>query len=348
MKEPYKIKDTKLQYYAYRWPRLFSGLNLLLCPIMCGCFYCWTTPRDQLASDLRYDGPTVNERMSDMHFARHGRKFRRRNSLSIDKPVGKLPQILKRQKKPSNQYLSPLFAKLPYEIRIQIYEIVLSDTGAVCIYTVPITIHNDRFHRLEATDCLLYLGTQPSQQELDRFGSSPMKSVRLNRAVLQTCRLVYSEALPLLYVYNQFVFNDLRHLVAFSHTIPQTHFEHIRSIRLEYDERQWQWSGRFDKRTFAKPLREPMQDSFRVIRSLRRLRSIYILFKVHTDGGDDNFPRPDVKVIMKDLHEYHEKVRGATYIQCKVHLLVYVWPELYHQSTEPGLIEIKEDGMSER
>src|SRR6478735_1064626 len=129
MKEPYKIKDLKLQYHAYRWRRLFICLNILLYPFTYRCFYCWTILRDHLASDMRYDGPPVNERMSDMHFAQQRRKFRRRSSLSIDKPCGKVPNFFKIQKRTSIQALWPLLAKLPYEIRIQIYDNALSDTG---------------------------------------------------------------------------------------------------------------------------------------------------------------------------------------------------------------------------
>ncbi|KAF2438420.1 hypothetical protein P171DRAFT_491091 [Karstenula rhodostoma CBS 690.94] len=350
MEEPYGgIKDTKLQYYAYRWPTLFTGLNLLLCPFTCGRFDCWITPEYRPPNGMiYYHGPPVNERMSDMHFVRQGRKLRRRNSLSIEKPVGKIRQTLKILKKPFNQHLSPLFAKLPYEIRIQIYEKALSDTGAVCIYTAPITDDWDSFHKLRAADGLLHLGIQPSPQYMTRISSGLMgriESYHLSIALLQTCRLLYSEALPLLYSYNQFVFNDPRRLVALSHSIPRTHFEHIRSIWLDCSKLGWRTYGPgpnrgYYMRTFVTPSLVPIQEFLCVIRILRELRSIYILFSIR---NDDSRPRVEIGWILKDFQEYHGKIRGATYTRCKAHLLVYVWPELVHHNTERGLIEMEGD-----
>jgi hypothetical protein len=305
-------------------------------------------PKDQLFSDMRYDGLPLNERMADMHFARQGRKFRRRNSLSIDKPIGKLRQTLKGQRKPSNQHLSPLFAKLPYEIRIEIFKQVLLDTtGAVFIHTIPFTNDYESFHTLRIKACEPDLGTPPSLDDLDRVGPGVLNMPGLDTVLLRTCRAVYSEALPLLYSQIQFIFRNPRHLIAFSHTIPRAHLEHIRSVRLDFSKLSSVYVREYRRSiiTFKTPLLQPMQESFRIIRLMRQLRSCYILFRI---SSDYLWIDPEVGVILKDLQEYYERIRGATYTQCKVHLLVYenfVGMELVHQNTERGLLEMEKDDI---
>jgi diadenosine tetraphosphatase ApaH/serine/threonine PP2A family protein phosphatase len=153
-----------------------------------------------------------------------------------------------------------------------------------------------------------------------------------------------------LYSQTQFIFRNPRHLIAFSHTIPQTHLGHIRSLRLDFSKLSSVYvrESRHSIITFKTPLLQPMQESLRIIRLMRHLRSCYILFRISTDYL---WLDPEVGAILKDLQEYHERIRGATYTQCRVHLLVYenfVGMELVHQSTERGLIEIEEDGLSEK
>ncbi|KAJ4356760.1 uncharacterized protein N0V89_004796 [Didymosphaeria variabile] len=285
-----------------------------------------------------HNGLSVDERMSDLHFARQGRKFNRRNTLSTEKPGGgKVKEILSHHKRTSSQHLSPLFAKLPYEIRTRIFQQALFDTGAVFIDTVPITSHRGSLHKLRVRACELELGTPPGLGDLYKVSPSHlMRKSRVDTALLRTCRLVYKETLPMLYAQTRFVFKDPRHLVAFSHSIPRTHFEHIRSIRLDFSEISKAYQS--DNRTFVTPFLEPMQEFLGVVRLMRRLRSIYIVFRI---AKHMRVPRSEVDILLEDMQEYQERIIGATFEQCETHLLVFFWAKLVHQRVERGLLEVE-------
>ncbi|KAF1970948.1 hypothetical protein BU23DRAFT_570217 [Bimuria novae-zelandiae CBS 107.79] len=348
--EPYQIKDTAIKYYAYKHSTLFGVLNCLLCPLTYGCFWCWTTPEDQRTRDMIYDGLPVYERMADMHFAREGRKINCRNSLSDVKPVGRFSQAFRRQKELSEQTRSPLFSKLPYEIRREIFkdvlfdtrvvfsdrEGILLDTRSVLIDTIPINPDKwDSFHKIRVQTCHLNLGGP-----IDSVVTG--HKVRLDLSLLLTCRLAYMETLPMLYAQTQFVFNDPKHLVAFSRSIPQTHFAHIRSIHMGFRkatafQENCASTGEFVKyRTFVVPLRRPMKEYCEVIRSMPRLNSVYIAFRAtaRVRVRDAQFQK-----MLHEMQEYHGKIRGATTTGCRVHLYVWRMEELVYQTSDRGLIE---------
>lgn len=338
LEEPYQIKDSTVKYYAYKHPRVFACLNLLLCPLTCGLFWCWTTPLDRVVSDMRYDGLPVHKRMADTHFAREGRKVNRRNSLSDLKPVGRFTPMFKRKKQASEQTQSALFSKLPVEIRVEIFKQVLFDTGAVCIDTVR--INPDvwySFHKIRARDCNVKHSILPGHDNSDPVGILVSES-RLDIALLRTCRLVYIEALPILYAQTQFVFQDPRHLVAFSQCIPQTHLQHIRSIRMEFSQISSVYVRERRKTiyTFKIPLYRPMKDFLGVIRLMQRLQSVYITFDIQ---GWRSHLYPDLDEIVGDMQEYQERIRKNTTTQCRLHLVVYRDPELVFQRTERGWID---------
>lgn len=351
-KDPYQVRDSTVKYYAYRYPKLSRFLNIALCPVTCGCFYCWTTPFDQVASDMAYNGLPVHKRMADMHFAREGRKLNRRKSLSDQQSAARLTRMFESKKRLSNQADSPLFSKLPFEIRVAIFKYVLFDTGAMFVDTARINPDDwNSFDAIQTQACEL------DSRSLNEF--SDLKSIdpglrvnpsQLSLALLQTCRRVYAEALPVLYSQTQFVFKEPRHLVSFYHSVPATHFTHIRSIRMDFSkmsnfrEYNRELSKFVHYHTFVTPLRRPMEEYFRVLRSMARLRSIYITFKimakVHNSTSELRLSQADFEEMLKEMQEYHKRTRDASTTLCTVHLLVYHRKKLVCQKSERGTIDL--------
>lgn len=294
-----------------------------------------------LASDLRREGPSVRERMSDMHFARKGRQWKRRKSLSSVEPASSLSRILKKSKTSSSQQLSPLFAKLPYEIRTQIFEYVLFDMGIILIDTIAISSIRRSFHKIRAQTCSRDLVSPKDIGYLDMFGpdglAGPDSLTRphINVALLQTCRRVYQEVIPLVYANTHFFFKDPRHLIALSHSIPRTHFQQIRSIRMDFSKVGSMYFGRREFRTFKIPLFWPMQEYFRVAGQMLQLRCLYIVFRI----GAGMLPDTEIGPLLEDIQEYHRRTLESVFSQCKVHLRVIAGIDLIYESADHGFME---------
>lgn len=348
---PREEPDSSLKYYAYRYPKLYRCVNTVLCPLTCGFFWVASSPGPITQTSVGHqDGLTVQMRMADRHFAREGRRFDRRESLTSEHHAGKVARIFKGRKKFSKQSASALFSKLPFEIRSAIFEYVLFDTGAVFVGTTRINPDDwHSFHKIQTGACELELQVPPDFSDLQTVSPGfPVFPSRLSLALLQTCRLAYIEAIPILYSQTQFVFEDPRHLVAFSRSIPPPHFAHIRSFRLQfskmtnYDDWHKELRRFVDSNTFITPLRNPMQQFDSVLRSMQRLRSLYITFKIMAKVQQSTrlrLSQADFDNLMIEIHKYHERTREATTSLCKVHLLVYNRKKLVCQKTKRGLIE---------
>lgn len=222
--------SERIEYHAYEHPTLSHFCKTVLCilsfPICC-CLCC--------GCQLGYFGRDgcvrgtyerrKKSRMERMHFDRKSQALERRKSLSIGADTPWWNRL--RTKQVSNQATSPLFSKLPREIREIIYGYALTGTGA--IYWDLARKRGRKFPKLKAYPCLPTSGAP----EKIAFDIRPAKFEGANCAVLRTCRLIYTEALPVLYRSTQFTFSGHASLRAFSKVTPRERLEEIRSIRID-------------------------------------------------------------------------------------------------------------------
>jgi len=281
-----------------------------------------------------------------MNFEKQGRALNRRDSLSIGRSVGKWSRLAKKRKKPSNQLQSLLFLRLPLEIRTEIYKLAFFSTGAVHIrlalsqspHGVP-----DRF------ESILALGCNAQPEGLPGFNAITtqthtgllIRKAHLSIALLQTCRLIYTEALPVLYGQTQFVFEGIRDMVAFSNSVPRSHMHKISSIRLEHIVHT---RPRYAYRILPNlPLHRPLErnplpiDRLHLVLSPRKqLRSVYLVIKIASHIQDEVVSDRERSM----LDEYINRAAELVSERCRVHLVVFNWSEIYHQETKHGKVGI--------
>lgn len=238
-----ELKERLQLHFYHR--KFYEDLRVVFCIIcypLCCCWYCCLE-----SNCLKLRGETRPEKqkrrqeyMSDLHFKHQRRKNGRRQSLSIGAPNTSIGTwTTKPRKKPfSDQRQSILFSKLPAEIREKIYEYALLDTRGIFWHL------NERLGKrplLESTPCLPTSGFSVAVGyyiHTRHYKSS-------FRTLLQTCRLVYTEALPLLYCNTQFVFDGDSAFFAFASTAPTAKLQMIRSARIDYNHRKLhQWTPR--------------------------------------------------------------------------------------------------------
>lgn len=183
------------------------------------------------------------ERMASIHFELKGQHVERRQSLSIGAPTTQ--RTWRRKKRVSDQAASPLFSKLPVELREKIYEYALLDTGAVFCYHDRMYVDSGKVDEEPEPgywyDGSRYLPVPKKASCLPTIGGpfEVCPDVRLpksgaaNCSLLRTCRAIYTEALPILYGNTQFVFSSRFALSAFLKTTPISKLQQIRSIRVE-------------------------------------------------------------------------------------------------------------------
>ncbi|KAK7181325.1 uncharacterized protein CC84DRAFT_934886 [Paraphaeosphaeria sporulosa] len=130
----------------------------------------------------------------------------RRRSLSVDRKGRKMKR----------QAQSPLFSMLPPEIRFMIYEMVLCETSQVHI---------------------IVKGSKRGSDTTEMYGRTcaeprrycpPGSRCRVQSQLLLTCRMVYCEAIDILYSRNAFIFQSEYDFVLFGRlTVPH----HLRKIK---------------------------------------------------------------------------------------------------------------------
>ncbi|KAF2678545.1 hypothetical protein K458DRAFT_423002 [Lentithecium fluviatile CBS 122367] len=254
--------------------------------------------------------------MSAVHFEHRGRKINRRNSLSVGKPVKVWARLFR--KKTSSQSESPLFSKLPPELRFAIFELALVDTGAVHMhmgYTHRSgwTLYEDsRFMRIQAMSCDLNVETPLQLEKEDHALLNDYSSTTL----LRTCRLIYTEALPILYSNNQFVFGHVNMFTTFTRNIPKSHLQYLRSIRffqVRHPLKRYQNNNKL------------MGNWTEIIGTLNNLKSIHLVFE----------PRWDANTL-EQAQESIDMLRSATSTQCRVHVYELKQGILVSQRVEQG------------
>lgn len=164
-------------------------------------------------------------RMEIVHWRREAYTLKRRNSLSIGAPATLVAKL--RRDKLSDQAASPLFSKIPGEIRAIIYVYALTDAGAINWMLV-----RDWHHRFTVPRAFSCLPTNGDPVE-DGFPWERWKYEASGRALLRTCRRIYTEAIPILYSKNQFRFEDGISLHAFAAITPTSMLKNIRSLRID-------------------------------------------------------------------------------------------------------------------
>jgi hypothetical protein len=271
----------EIEYYSYKYPPisiLVTGVVhsffIITFPITCCCYCCYLHPFKFSCGGTRGRKDSKENRTANVHFEHQGRKVKRRSSLSIGQPT--TPWRKLRQKKASSQRDSQIFSTLPPEIRELIYEYTFMDTGAVLVGTC----REDKFRRINARPY-----TQIQTVFLDNESDitcQPPRS-RSGSALLRTCRLIYTEALPILYARTQFVFEEHRSSLRyqfnlFNQVMPTSHLQHIRFLGLSYD---LYMPSQYNNIT------ETFDQYFQLVQSLKNLRTLYMaVYFVYTKEID--------------------------------------------------------------
>lgn len=230
----------ELQYYALKHPNAWAICKACLYVItfpLCFSFCCFCCSSSCFPSISGFCGDVRQQKirrrqskqrvMTMIHFEHQGRKLKRRQSLSLGTPT--VFWTGPRRRSVSDQVSSPLFSKLPVEVRERIYEYVLVGTGAVHFQFGSTPGRYDQLLPLESRSC------EPTRGTLEDFSSYPVfrESDATGCSLLQTCRLVYTESLPILYRNTQFVFDRTDTLKAWTHIMSKSKIRNIRSVRID-------------------------------------------------------------------------------------------------------------------
>ncbi|KAB8346224.1 hypothetical protein FH972_023269 [Carpinus fangiana] len=168
-------------------------------------------------------------------------------------PTTRQPWYLFKRKSPpprtqlfNGQTQSALFSKLPKEVRLRIWHLTFGQqllhvvrrpqrlTAIECSLDCHLPSKNLPYHRCWGVSSRqIQLGPTPGFYGGQRTGSSaaPIHLV----APLTTCRLLYSEAISILYQDNVFAFNHLDTVLSLSRTILPDRFDSIRTITLQWN-----------------------------------------------------------------------------------------------------------------
>ncbi|KAF2252020.1 hypothetical protein BU26DRAFT_248751 [Trematosphaeria pertusa] len=144
----------------------------------------------------------------------------RKRSISVDRED--------RRSTTKTQNQSPLFAKLPVELRIKIYEMVLCETGQVNIIESWNRHDPSRFYGRTCLVPVVYC------RELARG-----KRCTVQSNILFTCRRIYREAIDILYSGNAFIFWDRDNFILFSKTLVPHRLRKIRVICVQEFDPCW-------------------------------------------------------------------------------------------------------------
>lgn len=140
---------------------------------------------------------------------------RTRRELSVSKPNTR-PQTG-----------SPFLQKLPPEIRAKIYHEVL---GGETLHLIPLP------ERVAHVRCRATSGTDPLRTCMpERYSGQEIQVSSLDLALLQSCRQIYTEAIPILYTTNTFDIDDPSILLYLARTILPHRLESIRYLHFTWE-----------------------------------------------------------------------------------------------------------------
>ncbi|KAF2873622.1 hypothetical protein BDV95DRAFT_567431 [Massariosphaeria phaeospora] len=305
---------TEIKYFLYCHPLVKKCLRVL-CIAVCPCSICRLVHfgrRKCVPGPDRYK----RARMSEVRFEHKLQSIsKRKSSLSMSaKSTSLYTRLFK--PKPSYQPQSAFFVKLPLEIRTIILELVL-DTGPLHIAIQPRGRQGNKFLDLCSFPCVITDHAIPEHRCRHGIPSRYPKGVTIHRtmsvSVLSTCRLMYSEATPILYNTKEFIFASAPTFAVFTALTPTPNLEHIRHIKfdgiLEHDFPIDEWY-----RLQAKNNSDFPTTVASGVRSMVGLQSISVTFKAPEDS-----PR-SAEVAEREF----EKVLEAMPRSCRLYLFVEV------------------------
>ncbi|KAH7113892.1 hypothetical protein B0J11DRAFT_142933 [Dendryphion nanum] len=231
----------KYRTICIRYPRTRRFFKYIFCtiicpillPCICCCYFC-------LSSDRIRDGKRGAEQreMSRINQRQRVRALnRRKRSPSVDR---------KPHEPACSQDQSLLFSSLPAEIRLQIYKILLAETGRLHICSRLVNSWpNGRTKRSAPILKSRYLFDQLAMgaricNNPNEFGCRSLTCMDKAEAkeklgILLTCRRIYWEAIDLLYSENTFSFRCPVECRAFLSTVVPKRLSVIRQIVFEMD-----------------------------------------------------------------------------------------------------------------
>ncbi|KAF2652281.1 hypothetical protein K491DRAFT_57101 [Lophiostoma macrostomum CBS 122681] len=251
--------------YQTAKPWVTRTLLVLFCPVTCPlfciyvCLYCpfdFCGGREQERKNAAYKEDARLCRVKDTEYQLREEKLTRRKSLSSQRT-----RLFRKAKiQEMDQLQSPLFSKLPAEIRIKIYSYLLADNSTVHIWTekerpirlkcrcdlqtetdpIPISIDcvNDESSEDMHLECFAYYSIAGDIVNSGALGRGYAAFEEGNQVqlsmlpLLRTCRRVYKEALPLLYAEHTFTFVQERDFINFARSVPRSHLGMIRSLNI--------------------------------------------------------------------------------------------------------------------
>lgn len=124
-----KMMD-EIKYFLWKHPGFKSACKTCCWIFFLPCTFCYSAccaPRYKCGNGLRMAARRKEREMATIRYQHQEKSFKRRKSLSAGTKSGGLRALFGQPPKTSNQSQSALFAKLPAEIRLKIYKIVLND-----------------------------------------------------------------------------------------------------------------------------------------------------------------------------------------------------------------------------
>lgn len=146
------------------------------------------------------------------------------------------PPPLTRLNDSHQQLQSPFVARLPAELRLSVYRYALGQHDVLHLEPADATLKHSRcFDR--GTDKLGFRhrcwGVAWTAEDRARYGyvpDEPQDKLKL-LSLVRTCRLIYFEAIDLLYTHNTFDLRRAESLVLLAQVVPRNHLSCVRSLQ---------------------------------------------------------------------------------------------------------------------
>ncbi|KAF2684268.1 hypothetical protein K458DRAFT_487228 [Lentithecium fluviatile CBS 122367] len=296
-KTKFKKFNERFEYFAWKHPIpaycVECVLYLACCPCACVGLVVGARLTGKCGHSRMMEQQRKPVRIMTMYFQDRERALKRRKSLS-ERPSLSLSHLALLKKRLYTQEKSPLFAKLPAELRVKIFEYVLSDEPYLHVYPYMSRSRKAGRGRFKVADCFTRTGL-PVQEvygegdstgtpwavehrrclefhEMRRGigigtrGSAPDSPRYRFLPLLMTCRRVYTEAIHLLYSNNTFATSMGYNIINFSRTVPDSHFSLITSLVLFTSDD-------------IEPNMEAWKGTLHILRQMPNLRNCHVIFQ---------------------------------------------------------------------
>ncbi|KAH6876191.1 hypothetical protein BKA58DRAFT_381198 [Alternaria rosae] len=235
-----------------RWTKLHT------CPCLGCCFCIHSAGFSDCTGDRRKRRRQKrNLIMSEVKQARRERALaNRKRSVSVDGRQIKMP--FRRREETMEQLQSAFFGKLPAELRLKIYELVLCEQDAI-------VVNPDE----KADTC--------DRRDVFKFKTEPGRSV----SILRTCKRLYHEAIDVLYSGNTLSFKSYRRFVMFTRSIPPPRLASLMHITIVQANKTLDYpAGHMtEKQRYRHDC--TYHDFFTLVKSLPRLKVLIMRYEVY-------------------------------------------------------------------